>query len=472
MISVKDAAQILNLTPQQVRNLCRNKKLNANKIGNSWILTEEIVNDYFASNYCGVAEDQMPYRKLNGSLKKPVALSFFSGAMGMDIGIEKAGFETVFASEINNACRKTILKNKPDITLVGDFREYDATEIRAISGLNEHQDIDLVVGGPPCQAFSTAGKRRAFSDERGNVFLDFIDLIIDLNPKYAVIENVRGLLSASLNHVPHAERDKEQFQFTPSEIPGSALIYIIKKLESAGYSISFNLYNAANFGTPQKRERVIIICSRDGKKPPYLEPTHSEHGGQNLPEWRTFGAATKSLNGIKHHHIEFPEKRLKYYRMLKAGENWRSLPLAIQKEAMGKSFYSGGGKTGFLRRLAWNKPSPTLLTHPAMPATDLAHPEENRPLSIEEYKVIQEFPADWKIEGSLLEQYKQIGNAVPIGLGVAVGNLIMKLLADEHIKTYPNFKYSRYKKTNDKSWRKDFENRQLKLLKITTHESS
>jgi len=464
MISIREASKILNLTPQQVRNLCRNNKLDGAKIGGTWVLNQEVVNDYYAHNNCGVAEDQIQYKKLESKLKAPIALSFFSGAMGMDIGIGKAGFKTIFASEINNACRKTIRKNKPEIALIGDVRDYDASQILSIAGLKESQEIDLVVGGPPCQAFSTAGKRRGFSDERGNVFLNFIDLIISLQPRYAVIENVRGLLSAPLKHTPHYDRNKDDYNITADEIPGGALIHIVKTLEQNGYGVSFNLYNSANFGTPQKRERVILICSRDGKKPPYLEPTHSENGEFDLPKWKTFKDAVKVLKNVDHNHIQFPEKRLRYYRMLGPGQNWRNLPIEIQKEAMGKSFYSGGGKTGFFRRLDWNKPSPTLLTHPAMPATDLAHPTENRPLSIQEYKVIQEFPFDWEIEGSLLEQYKQIGNAVPIGLGFAVGNLIVKLLKGKEIKNYNKFKYSRYKNTDDQSWRLNLKNQQLKMF--------
>ena len=104
--------------------------------------------------------------------------------------------------------------------------------------------------------------------------------------------------------------------------------------------------------------------------------------------------------------VNFPKSRLKYYRKLKEGQNWRNLSLKLQKEALGKSFYLGGGKTGFLRRLAWNKPSPTLVTDPMMPATDLGHPVEDRPLSIQEYKRIQEFPDNWKLSGNLRNQYK------------------------------------------------------------------
>lgn len=463
MISVKQASNRLNISPQQVRNLCRGNKINSKKVGNSWVIDESDLKRFFDTSFCGVAEDRPEYiNKTNDD--KPIVLSFFSGAMGMDIGLEKAGFRTIFASEINNACRKTILKNHPEIALVGDIRDYPPSEIRKIAGLEKNDEIDLVVGGPPCQAFSTAGKRKGFEDERGNVFLTFIETIIALRPRHAVIENVRGLLSAPLKHRPHDKRGDGFEPLTADELPGGALNYIINTLKENGYAVSFNLYNSANFGTPQKRERVIIVCSRDGVKPPYLEPTHSENGEFNLPKWKTFKEATYKLQEHRHDFINFPEKRLKYYKLIKAGQNWKSLSISLQKEAMGASFYSGGGKTGFLRRLSWNKPSPTLLTHPAMPATDLGHPVEDRPLSVQEYKVIQEFPEDWEIEGSLLEKYKQIGNAVPVGLGYAVGRLIKKLIKGESIKSFNGFKHSRYRNTDDISWKINFEKEQQKSM--------
>lgn len=458
MVSIESASKKLNITPQQVRNLCRSGKLQSEKVGNSWIIDENNLERFFDSTHLGVAENQQFYPTTGSSNRIPIVLSFFSGAMGLDLGIEKAGFKTIFACEINNACRKTILKNRPDVGLIGDLREYTPFEIRSISGLNPDDEIDLIIGGPPCQAFSTAGKRKGFEDERGNVFLNFIDTIIALQPKYAVIENVRGLLSAPLKHRPHDSRGNEFDELSLDELPGGALHHIISRLEGSGYGVSFNLYNAANFGTPQKRERVVLICSRNGKKAPYLVPTHSEDGSHGLPKWKTFKEAVAHLEDQIHDYIKFPEKRLRFYEKLKAGENWKNLNPELQKEAMGESFNSGGGKTGFYRRLAWDKPSPTLLTHPAMPATDLCHPVENRPLSIQEYKAIQEFPEEWIIEGSLIEKYKQIGNAVPVGLGFAVGKLIKQLLNEENILAYEQFAYSRYLHTNERSWRANFEN--------------
>lgn len=470
-ITITEAAEKLSLTPQQVRNLCRSNKLYAEKVGNAWILEEQQVINYMAHNSCGKPGDKPATVKQPDKdreelhFNKPIALSFFTGAMGLDLGIEKAGFKTLLACEVDNACRKTIVKNKPEIALISDIRNYSATDIREKAGLIEHDDIDLIVGGPPCQAFSTAGKRKSFDDDRGNVFLTFLERIIELQPKYAVIENVRGVLSAPFK--PKPLNDDDDHPFIAEEIKGGALMHIVNVLRNAGYGVSFNLYNAANFGTPQKRERVIIIASRDGNKLPYLLPTHSQNSNYGLPKWTTFEDAVRNLPKTGLRHLNFPEKRLKYYRLLGPGQYWKNLPMELQKQALGKSYYSGGGKTGFFRRLAWDQPSPTLVTHPAMPATDLAHPEENRPLSIEEYKRVQQFPDNWQIEGSLIEQYKQVGNAVPVGLGKAVGDLIIKVMRNENIPVFNNFKYSRYINTSDKEWEQQFNKLQEIMLKAS-----
>jgi len=381
--------------------------------------------------------------------------------MGMDNGLEKAGFEVLLCSEIDKACRKTIHTNRPDVALIGDIRDYSAKDIRKHAGLTHNEKIDLVVGGPPCQAFSTAGNRKGFDDERGNVFLTFLERIIELKPTFAVIENVRGILSAPLQHRPHERRGFGYPPLTPDEEKGGALMHIVTILKKAGYGVTFNLYNSANFGTPQKRERVIIICSRNGKKLPYLVPTNSESGDFNLPKWKSFKNAVKGLPKQRT-HLNFPEKRLQYYRLLKPGQYWKHLPKELQKVALGASYFAGGGKTGFLRRLAWDKPAPTLVTHPAMPATDLAHPVEDRPLSVEEYKRIQEFPDDWTIEGSLIDQYRQIGNAVPVSLGKAVGKLLIDYMEKRTIMNIKGFSYSRYMATNEITWEEKFNELQIK----------
>jgi DNA (cytosine-5)-methyltransferase 1 len=371
---------------------------------------------------------------LKSSKRKLKALSFFSGAMGMDLGLERSGIETILACEFDKWSRETIRTNRPDLPLLGDIWEHDANSVKTAAGLVATDDIDLVVGGPPCQAFSTAGNRKGFEDIRGNVFLHYVDLAISLKPKFIVIENVRGLLSAPMKHRPHNLRGSEFPALAEDELPGGALNFVLHVLKSSG------------------RERVILICSRDEGPVQHLSPTNDEFSRFGLKPWRTFRDAVEGLVEENLHHLEFPENRLKYYRMLTEGQYWKHLPIELQQEAMGNSFFSGGGKTGFFRRLAWDRPSPTLVTHPAMPATDLGHPVENRPLSIEEYKRIQEFPDSWILQGPLLQQYKQVGNAVPVSLGAAVGRVLKAHLDGKEIPIPSGFRFSRYKRTDQLTW--------------------
>ena len=119
---------------------------------------------------------------------------------------------------------------------------------------------------------------------------------------------------------------------------------------------------------------------------------------------------------------------------------------------MGATLKLGGGKTGFFRRVSFSRPSPTLVTDPTMPATDLCHPTENRPLSVEEYSRIQGFPDDWNICGPINEQYKQIGNAVPIKLGEAIARTIIADMHGESLPVYEGYAFSRYKNTSDVTW--------------------
>lgn len=382
-------------------------------------------------------------------------MSFFSGALGLDVGLEEAGLIPVSYNEIEKKFCETIKLNRPSVPLYEcDIRELSATKL-----LKEHNlkvgELFAVVGGPPCQAFSTAGKRNSLNDDRGNVFLHYIDLIKGLRPKYAIIENVRGLLSAAMSHRPHSQRGEQFLPLNKDELPGGALAYIIKKLNGAGYTVSFTLYNSANFGVPQIRERVVILASREGKELPFLNPSHSNKD-DNLPPWLTVKDVIWKQKNKKCEHVQFPEKRLRFFRMLKSGQNWRSLPEDMKKLAMGKSLESGGGRTGFFRRLDWLSPAPTLVTTPTMPATDLCHPDLDRPLSVEEYAAIQTFPNDFKFAGKTLDKYKQIGNAVPCKFGKAIGEHLIKFDQGKLKNKNNDGRLSRYLNTDHKSWMKSF----------------
>ena len=444
LLTAQDVAKKLKVTPQYVRKLISEEKLNGTRIGKQWVVKPEDLEDYLSSNDVVLEPDD--HERLIDELPDIIALSFFSGAMGLDIGMSNGGIHALLACEFNKYCRMTIAQNEPEMALIGDINKYEPDEILRLAKIPEGRKVDVIFGGPPCQAFSTAGARRALNDERGNVFLRYIDVVEQIRPTYVVIENVRGLLSA-----PYPYKDVEE------PIKGGALCVILDRLEAAGYSISFELYNAANFGAPQIRERVVMIGKLGKGKVPYLTPTNDEHNLYGLPSWKTLREALDGLNIQNHHYIEFPENRLKFYRMLTEGQYWKDLPQEAQEEAMGAKLKLGGGKTGFYRRLNFSRPSPTLVTNPTMPATDLCHPTEDRPLSVEEYGRIQEFPDDWKICGPILEQYKQIGNAVPIKLGEAIARTILADMRGETLPVFEGYHFSRYKNTNEQTWQKQMD---------------
>lgn len=451
VITVKDASMQMNIAEQTMRSLLVCNDLPCQKIGNQWMTTMDSLSK--VQKIRPVADGIVQDKKHGSSMIPAIkAMSFFSGAMGLDIGMSNSGIDAVLACEFDKHCRNTISTNRTDIGLIGDIKKYSVDQIFDFANLPRNERVDVMFGGPPCQAFSTAGARKAFGDERGNIFLKYLDIIEEIKPTYVIIENVRGLISATLNFDCSYKNDEYDFSKIPADLPGGALLLILNRLRDAGYSVSFNLYNAANFGAPQNRERIVIIGYHGKKAVPYLTPTHAENGAFGLLPWRTLGEVIGGMDTSDIHSLVFPENRLKYYRLLKEGENWKNLSDEMQKEAMGKSYYLGGGKTGFYRRLSFSKPSPTLVTHPAMPATDLCHPIEDRPLSIEEYKRIQEFPDHWKICGSLAEQYKQIGNAVPIKLAEAIGKAIIDHMNGVNVKPISGFPYSRYKGCTETAW--------------------
>lgn len=440
LMPVGDVAKKLKVTPQYIRKLINEGKIDATRIGSQWVIDSDAIGRYIQEHNVVIEPDD--HQRVDNEVPDIIALSFFSGAMGLDIGMKNGGIKALLACEFNKYCRMTIAQNEPNMGLIGDINNYSSDAILEYAKVPQNRKVDVIFGGPPCQAFSTAGARKAFDDDRGNVFLRYIKVVEDIKPTYVVIENVRGLLSA-----PYPYKDIEE------PIKGGALCLILDRLEEAGYTISFELYNAANFGAPQIRERIVMIGKLKGDKVPYLSPTNDCDARYGLTKWKTLGEALEGINTEDMHYIEFPEKRLKFYRMLKEGQYWKNLSPEAQIEAMGSKLKLGGGKTGFFRRLNFSKPSPTLVTNPTMPATDLCHPIEDRPLSVEEYIRIQGFPDDWEICGPILERYKQLGNAVPIKLGEAIARTIIADMNGEKLPQYEGFQYSRYKNTSDATWR-------------------
>jgi len=330
------------------------------------------------------------YQILKNSKKSSyTAIELFAGAGGTALGMENAGIAHEILNEWDGHACETLRKNRPDWNISeGDVRE-----------LVFHKDqADIVQGGFPCQAFSFAGNKLGFEDVRGTMFFEFARCVKEVMPKIAVGENVRGLL----NH------DN-----------GKTLSTMVRVLEELGYNVKYKVLKAQYFDVPQKRERLIIIGVRRDLDIPIIFPKERNY----ILTIREALHGCPASEGQK-----YPENKKKILDMIPAGGYWRDLPESLQKEYMGASYYMGGGKTGMARRLSWDEPSLTLTCSPAQKQTERCHPEETRPLNVREYARIQTFPDEWEFVGSVAQQYKQIGNAVPVNLAYHLGEALIQML--------------------------------------------
>lgn len=355
-------------------------------------------------------------------------ISLFSGALGLDIGLEQAGFQTVVAVEYNKFAADTIRKNRPEILVIENkIEDVTTEEILETAGVKPGEDF-IISGGPACQSFSTVGQRGSLGDPRGMLFREFLRVIREARPRFFVMENVKGIFSAAVKHRPLKERGFGYPPLKPEEELGSGFVEILKELHTIDYYTIFDLLNTANYGIPQIRERAVFIGSRDGEPVIMPKPTHAKNPVDGRDLWITLKEGLDSLEDKNPLHRNFNCHKRHYLAMIPEGGNWRNLPPALQEKAIGGAYKSWGGRGGFLRRLSWNQPSPTLTTNPDGKATMLCHPTECRPLSIKEYARLQQFPDSWEFSGAITQQYIQIGNAVPIGLGKAIGQAIQKVI--------------------------------------------
>ena len=358
------------------------------------------------------------YTALNEYADNRDVISLFSGAMGLDIGLKKAGLNVVIGQDFDESCVKTMQANGHNV-LGGDIREIDPRKLLELTGRSVGEPF-LICGGPPCQPFSTAGKRLGINDPRGSLFMDFIRMIDYIRPRFFVMENVKGIMSAPLKHVPLAERDEND----PDQRLGTVLDVILSEFDKLGYKTVYGVLDAVNYGVPQFRERFVLIGSRDNEGIFLPIPTHFQMHQDKTYQWKTVRDAIADLEFDKGECATLSEERLKFLKMVPEGGNWRDLPKDIIPIAMGGAYKSGGGKVGFYRRLSYDQPSPTVVTSPVQKATMMCHPTQDRPLSIKEYARIQQFPDDWIFTGTTAAKYRQIGNAVPVGLAEAIGKAV------------------------------------------------
>lgn len=323
------------------------------------------------------------------------AIELFAGAGGLALGLEQAGIKTLEYVEFDKACCETLKNNRPEWNVVCD-------DIHNVSFTEYRDKVDIVTGGFPCQAFSYAGKKLGFEDTRGTLFHEFARCIEEVHPKMFWAENVRGLVSH--DH-------------------GRTLETILNVFMGLGYQVEYKVLNACYYGVGQKRERIVIIGIRndlaDDIKFEYPEPDKT---------WTTLRDALKDCPQSEGE--AYSERKRKVMDLVPPGGCWVDLPEEIAKEYMGKSYYSGGGRRGMARRISWDEPCLTLTTSPSQKQTERCHPDETRPFTVREYARIQSFPDDWQFSGGMGDQYKQIGNAVPVELSRRVGVQLYKAIDD------------------------------------------
>lgn len=346
-------------------------------------------------------------------------ISLFSGAMGLDIGLSQAGLNIAIGQDFDAACVATMQANGHKV-LGGDIRSIDAADLLMRTGLRPGEPF-LICGGPPCQPFSTAGKRLGINDPRGSLFMDFIRMIDDIRPRFFIMENVKGIMSSPIKHIPLAERGKDYSEQNSDKV----LDVILSEFSKLGYKTVYGVLDSVNYGVPQFRERFVLIGSRDNEDIFLPMPTHFQLHQESSYRWQTLRDTILDLENGYSECATFSSDRLDILRLVPEGGNWKDIPKELTQKAMGGAYTSGGGKVGFYRRLSYSQPSPTLVTSPVQKATMMCHPTQDRPLSIREYSRIQQFPDSWIFEGTVAAKYRQIGNAVPVGLALALGKAVL-----------------------------------------------
>jgi DNA (cytosine-5)-methyltransferase 1 len=333
-------------------------------------------------------------------------IDLFSGAGGISCGLEQLGMNCLLGLDYDKYAIETFKANHPDsASFCGDIRQLKKKDFEK---LIKNQKVDLVVGGPPCQGFSTVGTGNP-DDERNHLFHHFLRLVKYCQPTYLVIENVTGLLAKKNEDTLHA---------------------ILHRISSLGYYIDFNVLSAEQYGVPEKRRRTIIMGSKIHPGISLPKPTRKKP--------RTVGQALANLKAkggkVHNHDIETatPKNKIDQQRLnhIPEGRGIRyekdELELLPKRLRMGvnwKEMREGRFRQTKYYRLNRELPSPTIMTHRG----NYYHPVENRFLTAREAAKLQSFPNNFVFKGPLSAQWRQIGNAVPPQLAKEIGKQILRL---------------------------------------------
>lgn len=340
-------------------------------------------------------------------------VDLFSGAGGLSVGLEQAGFKSVLAIDNDKSSIKTYKQNHKDADVIlGDIKKVKNEDILKIV---KNRKIKLVCGGPPCQGFSTVGKNDP-KDSRNHLFMDFVRIVELLKPDYLLVENVTGLLSRSNENT---------------------LQSIIKAFRKLGYYIDVKVLSAHHYGVAETRRRTIILGNKFGVKNIYPDKKfkNSISDQSELLDPHSIKWAFEEFNlsntkkELKDAQIknDIEKKRIKYIPegkgvRYKIDED-KYLPKNLKFNIKWSEISEGRFRQTKLKRLSFSEPSPTINTYKAT----YYHPKENRYLTVSEAAAIQSFPGNFRFEGSNTQQWMQIGNAVPPLLAYHLGKSILKL---------------------------------------------
>ncbi|MBE5991582.1 MAG: DNA cytosine methyltransferase [Paenibacillaceae bacterium] len=330
-------------------------------------------------------------------------IELFAGAGGLALGLEKAGFDTLGLIEFNKDACDSLKINRPNWNVIcDDIANISCLDLEGLFGIKKGE-LDLLSGGAPCQAFSYAGKRLGLEDARGTLFYHYAVFLQKLQPKMFLFENVRGLLTHD---------------------GGKTYKTIIEIFEKAGYEIQKEVLNAWNYGVAQKRERLITIgIRRDLKNTIHFE----------FPEAHDYKPVLRDIleNVPKSIGVPYGENKKKIFDLVPPGGYWKDIDPEIAKVYMKSCWDMEGGRTGILRKMSMEEPSLTVLTSPSQKQTERCHPLESRPFTVRENARCQSFPDEWEFCGSVMSQYKQVGNAVPVNLAYEVAKKIYEALENK-----------------------------------------
>ncbi len=390
LLTVHDAAESLDVSPDTIRRWAKKGLIKSIRSPQNYRLFDLAELGRLREKLSGKAK---PFRVLKRRGRKTPfkVIELFTGCGGMALGFDNAGLRTELMVEFNRDACATLRANWPRKRLIeGDVATVNFSPYR--------DEVDIVAGGFPCQAFSYAGQSRGFEDTRGTLFFEFARCVREVRPKIAVGENVRGLLKHD---------------------GGRTLDTMLGTLREIGYRPAIKLLRAQFLDVAQKRERLIIVGVRDDLDTGPLFPAENDYT-VSLRE------ALKGVPGSPGQ--TYSPKKHRVMEKVPEGGYWRDLPNATQRRYMGASYFHTGGRTGMARRLAWDEPSLTLTCNPAQKQTERCHPEETRPLTTREYARVQSFPDSWEFAGSTSSVYKQIGNAVPVNLAYHLGRCLVAML--------------------------------------------